>query len=68
MQRITVPSLVVQSTGDRGVFPSDAHAIHDELAAADKQLEWLPGEHYFEDGGRDDVADLISGWVEAHRR
>jgi pimeloyl-ACP methyl ester carboxylesterase len=67
LQRITVPSLVVQSTGDRGVFPSDAHAIHDELAAADKQLEWLPGEHYFEDGGRDDVADLISGWVEAQR-
>ena len=31
--RITVPSLVVQSLADRGVFPSDAHAIHDALAA-----------------------------------
>ena len=30
---ITVPSLVVQSLADRGVFPSDAHAIHDALAA-----------------------------------
>ena len=33
LARITVPSLVVQSLADRGVFPSDAHAIHDALAA-----------------------------------
>ena len=33
LERITVPSLVVQSLADRGVFPSDAHAIHDALAA-----------------------------------
>ena len=31
LARITVPSLVVQSLADRGVFPSDAHAIHDAL-------------------------------------
>ena len=65
LPRITVPSLVVQSTADRGVFPSDAQGIHDELAATDKQLVWLPGEHYFEDGGRDGVADLIAGWTTA---
>jgi pimeloyl-ACP methyl ester carboxylesterase len=64
LRRITVPSLVVQSTGDKGVFPSDAKAIHEALAATDKQLEWLPGEHYFEDGGRDDVADLVAAWVD----
>ena len=63
LARISVPSLVVQSTADRGVFPSDAHAIHDALGSADKQLEWLPGEHYFETGGRDEVADLIAEWV-----
>ncbi len=61
--RITVPALVVQSTADKGVFPSDAHAIHLSLAAEDKTLTFLPGEHYFETGGRDDVADLISGWI-----
>lgn len=64
--RIEVPSLVVQSTADRGVFPSDAHAIHDALAAADKTLELLPGEHYFEDGGRDRAADLVGAWVARH--
>ena len=54
LARITVPSLVVQSLADRGVFPSDAHAIHDALAAEDKALELLSGEHYFEteDGTR----------------
>jgi pimeloyl-ACP methyl ester carboxylesterase len=63
--RITVPSLVVQSLGDRGVFPSDAHAIHDALAAADKTLELVPGEHYFEDTGPDAVADLLAAWIGA---
>jgi pimeloyl-ACP methyl ester carboxylesterase len=65
-RRITVPSLVVQSLADRGVFPSDARAIHDGLGAEDKRLEWIPGEHYFEDGGRDDVADLLAAWLRDH--
>ncbi|WP_432427419.1 alpha/beta hydrolase [Salinilacustrithrix flava] len=67
LAQIRVPSLVVQSTADRGVFPSDAHAIHEALAAEDRSLELVPGEHYFEDGGRADVADLIAGWVEDRR-
>jgi pimeloyl-ACP methyl ester carboxylesterase len=67
LARIAVPALVVQSKADRGVFPSDARAIHDAIGTADKTLEFLPGEHYFEDGGRDDVADLISAWTERHR-
>jgi pimeloyl-ACP methyl ester carboxylesterase len=66
LRRITVPALVVQSLADRGVFPSDAHAIHDALASDDKRLALVPGEHYFEDGGRDMVADLIAGWLQDH--
>ena len=66
LPRVKVPALVVQSLADRGVFPSDARAIHDALGATDKQLELVPGEHYFEDTGRDDVADLIAGWLEDH--
>lgn len=67
LAQIEVPSLVVQSMADRGVFPSDARAIHGALAADDTTLELVPGEHYFEDGGRDEVADLIAGWVEQRR-
>jgi len=63
LPKITVPALVVQSLGDRGVFPSDAHAIHDALGSDDTTLELVPGEHYLEDGGRPAVADLISDWV-----
>ncbi|MEO6318520.1 MAG: alpha/beta hydrolase [Acidimicrobiales bacterium] len=61
--RITVPSLVVQSLADRGVFPSDAQAIHEALAAEDKAVELVAGEHYFETGGRHEVADLLTAWI-----
>jgi pimeloyl-ACP methyl ester carboxylesterase len=64
LERITVPSLVVQSLADRGVFPSDARAIHDALAAEDKTLELLPGAHYFEDTGPAAIADLVAAWIQ----
>jgi len=66
LARIKVPSLVVQSLADRGVFPSDAHAIHDALAAEDKTLELVTGEHYFETGGREEVAELLTAWIGTH--
>jgi pimeloyl-ACP methyl ester carboxylesterase len=68
LARITVPSLVVQSLADTGVFPSDARAIHDALGARDKRLELVTGDHYLETPARAraDVADLIAGWVAAH--
>ena len=68
LRRITVPSLVLQSTADTGVFPSDARVIHDALAAADKTLEFMPGDHYLTEPGnaRDDVADRIAGWLNDH--
>ncbi len=65
LARIRVPSLVVQTTADRGVFPSDAHAIHDALGADDRELHFLPGEHYVEDVGPDQVAELIAAWTTA---
>jgi acetyl esterase/lipase len=65
LARIEVPSLVIQSTADTGVFPSDARAIHDALAAADKHLELIPGDHYLRrpEGARDAAADLIADWL-----
>ncbi|MGH6986978.1 MAG: hypothetical protein ACRED9_09115 [Caulobacteraceae bacterium] len=62
---IGVPSLVVQSTGDVGVFPSDGRAIFAALGSADKTLQTPPGAHYFEDvpGGREALADLVAGWI-----
>lgn len=69
LARITVPALVLQSTADVAVFPSDAVAIHDGLASADKELQWMTGDHYLESPGdaRQEAAERISAWV-ADRR
>lgn len=68
LRRIAVPSLVVQSLGDTGVFPSDARGIYDELGAKDKRLELVTGDHYLETprSARRDVADSVAAWVAAH--
>lgn len=67
LQRITVPSLVVQSTADVGVFPSDTRMIYDNLASSDKTIEFITGDHYLEhpEGARDTCADLLAAWVSA---
>ncbi|MEQ8858960.1 MAG: hypothetical protein RIC56_09950 [Pseudomonadales bacterium] len=64
LARIDVPSLVIQSMADTGVFPSDARAIHEALAATDKSLEFMSGDHYLtEEGNRDEVADRMHAWL-----
>ncbi len=65
LAHVTVPSLVVQSTADTGVFPSDARAVFDGLASNDKELRWVPGDHYLENpaGARNAVAGLVHDWV-----
>jgi hypothetical protein len=65
LAKFDTPCLVVQGTGDTGVFPSDARAIYDFIGASDKQLEMIPGAHYFEDSDahREDAAELVSNWI-----
>ncbi len=67
--RIGVPALVLQSTADTGVFPSDARGIFESIASRRKTLEFMPGDHYLTtpDGARDEVADRIAGWVQSER-
>ncbi len=69
LERIDVPSLVIQSMADTGVFPSDAKAIHEHLATEDKRLEFMSGDHYLQDpeAARDEAADRIAGWLEERR-
>lgn len=66
LQRISVPSLVIQSTADTGVFPSDARTIHQTLGATDKQLQLIDGDHYLESppAARHDVAAAIAVWLQ----
>jgi alpha-beta hydrolase superfamily lysophospholipase len=67
LPRISVPSFVIQSDADTGVFPSDAEAIFNGLGARDKLLEMIPGDHYLQEptDARDGVADRIAGWLSA---
>jgi pimeloyl-ACP methyl ester carboxylesterase len=62
---ITQPALVVQSTADTGVFPSDTEAIHEALGSADKAKVMIPGDHYLESptAARTTTAALIADWV-----
>ena len=68
LAKIDLPALVVQSTGDMGVFPSDAQGVFAAIASQDKSLHLVPGAHYFEDSevNRNAMVDLISGWITAH--
>ena len=43
---ITVASLVVYYRGDNAIYPSDARAAYEAIAASDKQLASAPGDHY----------------------
>jgi pimeloyl-ACP methyl ester carboxylesterase len=65
LAKITLPSLVVQSTADMGVFLSDARSLYAAIAAEDKTLELIPGAHYFEDAeaNRIRMVDLVSDWI-----
>jgi hypothetical protein len=44
----------------------DAHTLHDNLAAKDKTLEFIPGDHYLlkPQGAREGIADLVTGWLQ----
>ena len=65
LAKFEIPALVLQSTGDMGVFPSDARAIFSAIASPDKSLQFVPGAHYFEDSepNRLGGVDLMVDWI-----
>jgi hypothetical protein len=67
LARVTLPALVLQSTADVAVFPSDAVTIHEGLASADKELQWMSGDHYLESPGeaREEAAERVAAWIES---
>ena len=69
LAKLEIPSLVIQSMADTGVFPSDARQIFKAVASTDKTLEFVPGAHYFEDSdeSRERVADVMTAWIAARR-
>jgi hypothetical protein len=65
LARVSVPALVLQSTADVAVFPSDAEALFSALGSADKELQWMSGDHYLlaPEGAREEAADRVSAWL-----
>ena len=50
LRHVRTPVLVLQSTADQGVFPSEAKALYDAATTGDKRLTWLAGAtHFFKD-------------------
>jgi esterase/lipase len=61
-----IPALVVQSTSDVGVYPSDAKHVFELLASQDKEFHLVPGGHFFEDNEKclSNVIEMICEWTD----
>jgi len=64
LAKITLPTLVIQSLSDTGVFPGDARNIFDLIGSKDKELALTEGDHYltYPVDARDKHADMITAW------
>ncbi len=67
---ITVPTLVVNYTGDHAIFPPDAEAIYHHSPASDKALHHVDGDHFGfplpskpHQGGRAGALKIIVEWL-----
>ncbi len=65
LAKISLPALVLQTSSDTGVFPSDARGIFNQLGSIDKKLKLTTGDHYltWPDNARDIHAELVSDWL-----
>jgi pimeloyl-ACP methyl ester carboxylesterase len=66
LRRVSTPVLVLQSTADQGVFPSEAKALHDAAATGDKRLMWLAGAtHFFKDQPErlQEMVSTVAEWL-----
>jgi hypothetical protein len=70
LPKVTVPLLVVNYTGDNGIFPEDVEAMLSKSASSDKELHHVDGEHYglpvAGAGGTDSRAEanqILTNWL-----
>lgn len=69
--RITVPTLVVNYTGDHSIYPEDSEAVLQHSAASDKQLINVDADHFGfplsskpNQGGRPAAGKAIVDWLQ----
>jgi hypothetical protein len=70
LPKITVPTLVVNFTGDAGIYPFAAQAVFDQCPAKDKTLARVDGDHFGfplpskpNGGGRGEAGKVVAGWL-----
>src|SRR5262245_12958503 len=63
--RMTLPALVIQYTGDNGIFPSDTDLIADSLGSGRVERRSFDADHYGFPvaSGRDAAVEEIAGWI-----
>jgi len=68
--KIKSPTLVMNYTGDHGIYPSDSQAIYERSAAADKTIDQVDADHFGYPlasrpgvGGRDGALKVIVEWL-----
>lgn len=70
LPQITIPTLVVNYTGDHAIYPQESEAIYQHSPAADKQLAHVDADHFGyplaskpNQGGRDGAMQVIVPWL-----
>ncbi len=70
LPHIQVPTIIINYTADRGVYPSDAVEMHAISAAKDKRLHHVDGEHFgypiegaADRNPRETVGRLLASWL-----
>ena len=71
VKNITLPTLVVNHTGDHAIYPEESEAVHQQSPAQDKQLASVDADHFGfplpanpNQGGRDATMKVIVDWLQ----
>ena len=68
IERVSAPTLVIQSREDNRISVADAEAAFAKLGSAEKRLEWIDGAGHVitVDYGRDRVFEMTRAWLAHH--
>jgi hypothetical protein len=70
LPKVTIPTLVVNYTGDNAIYPQDSEAVYQQSPATDKQIAHIDGDHFGfplpskpNQGGREGAMKVIVQWL-----
>ena len=70
IRKVSIPTLVINHSGDHAIYPADSEAMYQTSAASDKQLHHVDADHFGyplpskpNQGGRDASLKLITDWL-----